>query len=68
LILKSLSADISSCQRFLWPVGVALASTEIFRQTRRKAASSSSSSRRRPGPRTTGVRGYAELVLQLSQN
>jgi hypothetical protein len=27
LILKSLSADASSCQRFLWPVGVALAST-----------------------------------------
>src|SRR5665213_3630449 len=33
-MLKSFSAGVSCSQRFLWPVGAALASAEIFRQAR----------------------------------
>jgi hypothetical protein len=36
-MVKSLSADVSYYQWFLWPVGVTLASTEIFRAARGNA-------------------------------
>src|ERR1700722_2695643 len=36
-MVKSFSAGVSSSRQFLWPVGVTLASVEIFRAARRKA-------------------------------
>src|ERR1700687_4713021 len=64
-MLKSFSAGVSCSQAVFSPFGPALASAEIFRQTRWQL---SSSSRRTPGPITTGSGDDTKLEPQPSQN